>query len=156
MPAPYPTWAVNVSRVHLGLANLVLTDEANGFVIARNGIGPGAASKRKITVTAPWVEGRFLVNAIADIQTLKVDVRVSGPDFDWLDARIMEVVAAFSQWDFNLEVQVDGVDHQWQCEMCDGWSVGQGGVIQDVEVGSFTQIVTFNVPRQPTPLVGRW
>lgn len=157
MPGQWNVYAV-VGRASMGLGDLVITNTADltcPYVIGRNGFGPGSVQWRKKTVESPFVNGRFVVSQVKDAVSMTLSVRVKGASFDWLDYHVQQLVNAMSQFDYSVTWTINGVTHTYRCEAAD-WAIGEGGVIQDLEARSWTQMCNFVVPRQPVPLAGRF
>lgn len=146
------TLAVTVQDGSLGLTDLPLT-RANGYRIVRDGLGPGARLWRRQTVESPYVHGRILVGQSLDAMVATLHVRVEGSSAAQLETRMGALLAAMEQPAYVLEVVVDGVTYQWQCECADS-AVGDAGLFGMFEMAEFQQVLRFTVPRQPVPLDG--
>lgn len=142
-----PGFSVEVTISREGDTDLVLSCDT-GYNIARNGIGPGAVSWRRITVQSPFVSGRTLVHAIRDVGEVPIKLRVVGDDAEDVHEKINALLQAVSQFSYTITVDIDGVVYSWEAEPAD-WSVGEGGSWQDLHLRSNTQDVSLSIPVNP-------
>lgn len=138
---------VEVSRAELSLGSLTLSPD-NGYHIARDGIGPGDAQWRRISVESPYTSGRFLTHAVRDTQTVPLNLRVVGATNIQVFDRIHTLSAAFSQFQYTMLVTIDGVDFNWICEPAD-MTVGDSGAFTDLTLRSHQIKVGLSIPRKP-------
>lgn len=155
MKPPPMALSVQVSRDLLGgLAPLELnTTTGRSYRIAPGGVGPGAATWRRETVVSPVVDGRLLLGAVLDVQTLTVKVRVRASSYGVLEDRVRAVLHAFYQRSYSLTVTLGGEQRAWLCEPADS-AVGQAGQYDEDDYRGLQQVVTFSVPRSPIALAG--
>lgn len=138
---------VTVSRSELSLGSLVLSADT-GYYVSRKGIGPGDVSQRRITVDTPFTSGRTLVHAVKDVVTSPVDVRVVGTSVDQLFSKIDQLTAAFSQFRYSVQIDIEGHVETWVCEPAD-YAVGSSGAYDDLMIRSNMQMVKLSVPHKP-------
>ena len=147
------TRSLQVSRTDLSLAPLELWQPGK-YVIVDGSFGPGAQTYRRLTVDSPWVAGRFLTNAVADVQMVPLVIQVQSPDEAGLEPNITELLAAFKQFSFTMTSVHHGLGTQaWWCERAD-YAVGPSGVIDDFDLKFYEQAVSFTIPRSPVNAVG--
>lgn len=126
----------------------LILEPDTGYYIARDGIGPGAVSWRRDTVTSPYVGGDVLVHAVKDVQVIPVNLRVVGTTAEDLHTKIQTLTDAVSQFSYTVTAVIDNVEYEWTCQPAD-WSVGSSGAWMDMHLRSLTQPVTLSIPRQP-------
>lgn len=144
--------SASITRSELLLAPLSL-EVPGQYQIMRSTLGPGAISWRRQTASSPFVHGQVLVNAVKDVATSTLGVRVIGGSASSLWSRIDTLLRAFEQFSFDLTVALDGQTFTWRCQAAD-YSVGESGVFQDFHLRSLQQEVQFSIPRHPTPVAG--
>lgn len=139
---------VEVTITREGDTDLVLSCDT-GYNIARNGVGPGPASWRRITVQSPFVSGRTLVHAVRDVGNIDLRLRAVATSAVELHQKINDLLQAVSQFSYTITVEIDGVVYSWEAEPAD-WSVGEGGSWQDLHLRSNTQDISLSIPVNPS------
>jgi hypothetical protein len=142
--------ALTVTGRVLGSPDFLLAPDAGYTIVS---VGPGVRSWQANTVESPFMHGRVLVSRRLEQGSVPLVVRVSGVTVSQVATRTAALVAALEQFSFTLEVTVDGVVSQWACEGADS-SPGDGGSFDDVLLGNYMQLMTFQIPRHPIPLAG--
>lgn len=125
------------------------------YVIPDGTFGPGEQTHRRLTVSSPWVRGRFATSIVADAQIAPLQVLVQSPTEVELDQRIAHLIDAMTQFTYTITFTQYGLGtNSWVCEQAD-YAVGPGGVIDNFGLLFFEQPVTFSVPRSPVNAFGR-
>lgn len=143
------TTTATISRDLMSLDPLELTPEG-GYFIQRDGFGPGEISWRRNRAQSPFVMGQVLVHAVKDLQISTLKVRVEADTESELYFRMSRMCQAFDQFRYELVVQISSGIYTYQCEAAD-YSIGDNGNIQDLNLRSLTQTVTFSIPHAPKP-----
>lgn len=140
--------SVLVSRTLLGLADLEINDFEN-YYVASQFLGANAGWNRT-QIGAPWTDGTVTVNRTRQMVNEPLAVEVFGGDLEDVKNNVAELLDAFAQDAFTIDVTMDGFEYaKYQCEAADvqhGW-VGARFIEGQVQI-------VFSVPRQPVPLVG--
>lgn len=136
----------------IGTISLSLTP-ANGYELNAEGLGPGARTYRRDTITSPFCRGRWVIDAQLDTMSAPLSVLVMGDTAAQLEARLGTLLAAFDQRTYTLQVVIDGITHQWLCEPADS-SLGTDGIFDFWDLAAYQQVVHLIVPRDPLPLAG--
>lgn len=142
--------ALTVTGRVLGSPDFLLSPAAGYTIVS---VGPGVRSWLPNAVESPFMHGRVLVSRRLEQGSVPLVVRVSGSTVSQVDTRTAALVEVLEQFSFTLEVTVDGVASQWACEGADS-SPGEGGSFDDVLLGNYMQVVSFQIPRHPIPLAG--
>ena len=138
---------LTIDRSELLLGDLVIGEDAGGYSLIKEGIGPGQQSWRRLAVTSPWAHGERLVHAVKDAPSMNVDIRVTGTSHGNLWNRLDVLTRAFSQFSYDLTFDIEGAVFTWEkCQPAD-WAVGNGGQIDDRMIRSLKQEVRFVVRR---------
>lgn len=138
---------VTVDRSELGFADLELSAD-EGYYVSRGGIGPGPSTKRRTYAESVFVPGQRLVHSVADQVEQTLRIRVQGTSLNDLFYKIELLNQAFAQFNYQLDVDVDGETFTWDCDEAD-IVVGEGGNWNDLMLRSFTQMVDITFMRQP-------
>lgn len=108
----------------------------------------GARGWRRTYVESPWVDGRALVSAVADVEIGQLTFRVFGTLAEQ-KTRTQVLIAAFSQITYTTTITIDGQAHTWSdCEPAD-FTIGTGGSWSRVHWMAGQQNVTFQIPHGP-------
>jgi hypothetical protein len=138
---------VSVTREELNLGTLAVVP-ANGYYIARNGIGPGSQAFDKSHAVSPYVDGEFITHKRKQLARLTMGVNVRGANASQLHSRIQVLTTAMEQFMYRMFVSIDGVTFEWRCEAAN-WTLGEGGSWNDLMLRSYYQTVVFEVERMP-------
>lgn len=144
--APTLDIELTITRTELSLADLVI-GPANGYSIIKEGVGPGQQSWRKLTTSSPWIGGTQLIHAVKESPQMPVNIRVTGTSHANLWSRMATLTNAFSQFEYDLIFEIEGVTFTWEkCQPAD-YSIGQSGAIDGLMIRSLKQEVRFLVDR---------
>lgn len=121
----------------------------------------GSIAWRRVTAQSPTVAGRVGTGAVRDTPMVTGGIRCYGyganAELD-LQTRIADVIAVLTQqsatWTYTHGDGASPAIYQWKCTEPGDCSLGQGDVIQDMEMANLMQAVRFTVPRDPSPLQG--
>lgn len=137
-----------VTRDLLGLPSLELNDHVK-FVVGANLLGSQVSWERQ-TATSPWVEGEVTVNRRRGLVRENVEVWVLGDTYATMQTNLTELIAAFSQDRFSLQLTLGSAPAQsWFAETSD-YQVQ----FNNVSIVGQKMLVRFQVPRQPVPAAG--
>lgn len=122
---------------------------------------PGGLTWRRVTSTSPSIAGRVITGYVQDTPMMTGGIRCYGygtnPELD-LQTQIALVVSVLIQptatWTYTHGVGATPAVYQWAQSEPGDCSLGQGDVIQDMEMANVMQVVRFSVPRNPIPLQG--
>lgn len=133
-----------------GVVPLVIQalDPVGAHYVLSTGFGPGGSSSRRQTVESPFLPGRFLVAAVADVATAQVPVIAQADTAADLQDRLETLIAAFWQLSYTITLDFDGVAYAWTCERAD-YVIGDSGALSGPFLSQHAQLVTFTVPRSP-------
>jgi hypothetical protein len=96
---------------------------------------------------SPWVHGERLIHAVKDAASMNVDIRVTGTSYANLLTRMDVLTRAFSQFSYDLTLDIEGETILWEnCQPAD-WAWGNGGAIDDRMIRSLKQEIRFVVRR---------
>lgn len=115
-------------------------------------INPGPLIWVRNEVSAPYVHGRVLVNAIKDNPITEIVIRTYGASAAAVESNLAALLRAFEQFRYRLGITIDGVAHEWYCQPAeyapanDDWS--------KFELIARHQTYRFVIPREPTPIAG--
>jgi hypothetical protein len=132
-----------VTRNDLGLTDLNINDHVNYSLSAS--IMGGTVSWERREATSPWVDGSVTTARRRQKATETMQVNVYGGTQSELLDNMRELVEAFSQNSYTLKIVLKGTDYHYACEAAD-YSVEWG-----YKMHSEQAMVTFQVPRHPTP-----
>lgn len=138
-----------VTRTELGSGNLDLNTDTYKIITW----GPGEVQWERQTVGTPFFSGRYLVNARKVQMESLLGIRVTGLSKAHAQTELGALLAAFEQFEYELSITIEGVEHRYACEPAD-YSIGEGGQIQKFHLMSYKQEVTFTIPRMPKPVAG--
>lgn len=116
-------------------------------------VGPGGRSWRRHTVEGRYQHGRRLIGAVLETGTAVLVVRVYGSSWSQVSSRATTLINAFSAQSYTLQVTINGVTTQWECEPADVSLVG-GDSWQKFHAMSNMQEYQILIPRHPKPLQG--
>lgn len=138
---------VIIGREELGIGFMYLTPSV-GYYITRDGIGPGGVEWEKQHADSIFVDGSYMVARKKQMQVIPFSVWVKATSADQLHDRINVLTEALEQWEYYMTVTIDGIDYTWTCETAD-YEIGDGGAWQDLELRSYVQKVSAQIPRFP-------
>lgn len=142
--APYITRAVG--------GNLLLNDNVK-FKMDTPAEGEhGAVVINRRVATSPHMHGEALVGATKGMRSMNVRVLAKGVSQAVCNANLNELLAAFTQYTFDLHYVNDGIDYAWRCEMAD-FSADLRWAYYD-DLGGFYCPAKFIVPANPIQLAG--
>ncbi len=143
-----------VDRASLGLAPLQLWYPP-AYFLPEGGFSVGAVSWNRTSVQSPLVHGSFLTGATMNQVSSTLVVHCEGNSGAALRALLETVIQAFSQFDYRVDWDYDGMAGAWRCEPAD-WQVGAAGPIDELDLSlGWGQGIQLTVPRRPLPLLGR-
>lgn len=93
---------------------LALEDPDAGYEIVA--VGPGGRVWRRDYVEGTYVHGRTLLNAVLDVRTMPVIVRVMGDTWQEVATRAQAMVDALSQFAYLATVTMEDVTYYFVCE----------------------------------------
>lgn len=140
--------SVLVSRDLLGMGPLQIAYGPR-FYCAPQFIGAAVQWQRQ-QVTSPYFDGSVTVQRYRQQPTEQIAVEVKGDDLAEVRANIDELVTAFIQDSYVMDITADNSSFSYACEAAD-YQVGFFNVSRMV---SRQVQVVFSVPRSPVPLVG--
>jgi hypothetical protein len=142
--APYITRAVG--------GNLNLNDgAAYRMDKPAEGDAGGVVMVRRVS-TSPHMHGEALIGATRGMKSISARVLVGGVSAAVRNANVATLLAAFTQYTYELHYVNDGIDYGWKCEMAD-YSCDLRWVFYP-DLGGFYCPATFIVPTQPIPVAG--
>lgn len=138
---------VLISRGLLGEDDLSINDYVR-YYVTPDFLG-AQVNWNTVRVGSPWVDGEVTVSRTRGMVEEKVTVEVFGDTQGELQANLDELVAAFIQSDFTMQVNI-GSDNSiaFACEAA-SYTVPRSGP----RLIAGQQIVAFVVPRQPAQLL---
>ena len=126
-PQNYPVGALEVECYISTSANA--TNSINGtwlslndketFTIAKGSFEETAVQFRREEVTNPFVEGKFLVNALRDNITTSLIIRASGTRTYDTQYAVQQLTDALSQVTFKMITIIDGAKKVYNCYASD-------------------------------------
>lgn len=139
--------SLSVTRSELSLGDLDIIP-ANGYRVARHGIGPGALTMMRVTAESPFVHGQTLVHAKKNSVDMSLNIKVEGSStYDALE-KLNTLTDAFTQFEYEVYGEVDGYPFNWLCD-CADFEIGDGGQWNELLLMSSIQYVRFTFNRQP-------
>jgi hypothetical protein len=141
------TFSASVTRSDLGLLDLDINDLVN-YRVSSEIMGSMVTFDRKI-VSSPYVNGDVTVHRRRGNVNEKFSVLVYGDEQNDLQINVSELINAFTQNSFNLSFGLDSTIWSYKCEASDyqlEWN--------NAYFASGQLRVTFNLNRNPIPLVG--
>lgn len=142
--APYITRAVG--------GNLNLNDGINYRTDKPAEGEAGAVVMNRRVSTSPHMHGEALIGATMGMKSMTVRTLVTGASQAARNANMATLIAAFTQYTFDLHYVDDGIDYAWRCEMAD-YSFDLRWAFYD-DLGGYYCPAVFNVPTQPIPVAG--
>lgn len=115
----------------------------------------GGISWRRATAKSPYQHGEFLVGAVKDVMTGVIAIRCYGVDAAALQSAVVDLLAAFAQFSYNVNVTINGEAHEWSCEPADA-QMNQGQGFDKFAEGAKQQLWVFHFPRSPIPVEGSY
>ena len=114
--------SLKITRQELDESPLELNDGA--YLVASDGLRPGDIGYRREQVSSPWVDGEFTVHRHKESPEAQIVINVQGDSQSQLKAHIETLVKAFTQDEFDLELEINGAKWFWRGEAADhaiGW-----------------------------------
>lgn len=114
------TTIASVTRANLDtpLAELDINDLVN-YSLGR-AVRMGSVTWRKEAATSPYVDGRVIVHETRDAAEGSLVVYCMGDTHATLETNLSALLTAFTkQYSYQVKLQVEGVDHHWECERAD-------------------------------------
>ena len=142
--------SVTVDRNDLGLSTLDINDHVNYYVSSNSFLG-ATVSWQRTQVTSPFLDGSVTVTRNREQVTDNLSVEVLGTSYSNLMNNLGNLIDAFTQDTFNLQVAFSTSVLQYMCEAAD-YTVqfdSSRWIGQQV-------LVTFSIPRNPVPITGRF
>lgn len=140
---------VSVTRDALGLGPLQLSPGARYFVSGAQFLGAQVQWNR-VKASSPFVDGEVTIHRSRPNVTETVGVEIRADSAAELQAFTQELLGAFTQDSFHLNVSVDGAEFVYACEAADyqlvTWTTPR--------LASLRGQVLFSVPRKPLALSG--
>lgn len=134
-----------VTKPDLGGGSIVLTSD--GYRIeGEEGVEFGGLTWRRNMVTSPFVHGGFPVTQVKENSTLMLTIQVRGTSQADLGDKIAALVAAFSQFEYEVSITFD--DEEW-AYLC--WAADIVVGAQDERMAQWNIPVKLSIPRSPTP-----
>lgn len=146
---PNISLSVSITRTGLGLVDLEINDHIHSY-ITPSFMGADSPWNRT-AVTSPWLDGDVTVNRTRQKVTEPLQLEVLGGSLAEMDANAQALLEAFDQSDFHLIVDIGGQTHTYECEAADRTVLWTGPRMVEGQLQ-----ITFQVPRQPVPLVGTY
>jgi hypothetical protein len=137
-----------VTRTELGLGNLDLINDTYK-IEGETGIEFGGRGWRRNMVDSPFVHGSYPVTQVMDNATVILSLQVRAASLAALETAIAAVVAAFSQFEYDLYLILDDTTWAWRCYAAD-IVVGS----EDERMAQYNVNVRMSIPRAPIPLDG--
>jgi hypothetical protein len=136
-----------VSRDLLSLGDLDIN--SSPYRLAGPQILGGEQRWERQTAASPFVDGEVTVHRRRANVTDQIVVYVSGTDTANMFSNIRDLIDAFTQDRFTLQINIGTATNQWDCE-CADYSV----TVDTPHMVAKYGVVQFNVPRKPVPLTG--
>lgn len=140
--------SVLVHRDLLGLAPLQI-GMGPRYYCAPQFIGAAVQWQRQ-QVTSPYFDGSVTVQRYRQQPMEQIAVEVKGDDLGEVQDNVDELVSAFIQDSYVLDITADNASFSYVCEAADY----QVGFFNTARMVSRQVQVVFSVPRNPVPLVG--
>lgn len=138
-----------ISRLELSLAPLDLNDHVN-YQVASEILG-GSQTWRRMSVSSPYVDGEYTVNATRGRVEERFGVQVYAEDQQTLQENIGLLVDAVSQFRFQLRLEMDEAVYIWQCEAAD-YTLD----FNQSRMMAKRALVNLLIPRSPKLVRGGW
>lgn len=135
-----------VTRPEVGGGNLDLVSSTYK-IEGEEGIDFGDRTWRRNMVTSPFVHGEFPVTQALNNSMMPLSLQVRSTSQSGLSTAIATLVAAFSQFEYELHVQFDDVERAWLCYAAD-LRVGT----HDERFAQWNVNVKLTIPRSPIPV----
>lgn len=100
------------------LADLVITnDPAGALFLAEAGLGrPSFSFRKEYAPESPWVAGQALLAAVQDASAIPCNIYARGASTAAVEAAMVELEVALSQFIYTVTVEVDGVARSYEAE----------------------------------------
>lgn len=112
------------------------------------GVDFGQQSWRRNMATSPFVHGGFPVTQVLENSQATLAVQVKASDQDSLADSIAALIAAFSQFEYELHIKFDDTEWGWTC-----WAADVAVESHDERMAQFNTVVRFSIPRSPIGIV---
>lgn len=143
-----------VKRTELSMSDLVLNNPPTYRIVDPNP-GPGSLAWVRRVVTSPYVHGNTLVGAVKDEMEVALTVAVGGSTFTAIDAAVGTLIEAFSQFDYQLHLEFDGMPFTYNCQPANWTSSTRGdGSVDLADLRAGWQVYSFRIPRHPAAVAG--
>lgn len=140
----------SITRTELGAAPLSLdVDDVYSIV----SFSEGGVTWRRNAVTGKYQAGRRLVQAQKDSVTDVLLVRAYGSSWAEVNNRAGVLMAAFSQFAYQVTVTIEGVVRTAECEPADMDVVGEDSRRKGLTFENMREI-QFSIPRDPRLIAG--
>jgi hypothetical protein len=141
------TFEAAVTRTSLGLPALDINDNSNYIVSAE--IMGGTVTRERKSVSSPYVHGDIPVHSRKTSVTEPFAVYVMGESQSELQQNLVVLIDAFSQFQYNILLSVDGTEYLYLCEAAEYQIEWEHAHWHAQKV-----VVRFNVPRNPIAVTG--
>lgn len=136
-----------VTRTELGLGDLNIN--GSPYRIVGSTIFGGTQGWDRHTVSSPFVDGDVVVRQRRTNVTEQLGIYVSGTDTANMFTNIRDLIWAFTQIRYTLQINIGNSVNQWDCMTAD-YSV----LVDTPHMVAKYGVVTFNIPRRPGALAG--
>lgn len=140
--------SAKVSRPELGGGDLDINDHST-YIIATGSILGGTVQWDKKQVSSPVVEGDITTHRRRTNIMETLSIYVKGDSIGDMMSNIRDLVDAFTQDRYSVQINIGSSNNEWDCEAAD-YSV----TMDNVHVYNKYAVVTFSIPRKPVPLQG--
>ena len=138
--------SVIVTRTDLGLEPLQLW-QVGKFILPEGTFGAGQTQQRRSTTENNLVKGRYATAIVEGQRSANMGVHCMAYDIDDIQPLVEEVIAALTQFRFQLTWQWNGLGGVWACEAAD-WAVGEAGIINEGWLKVNNQPLYFVLPHR--------
>lgn len=133
-------------------AHLQIEDQTNGYRVVD--IGPGRVSYRRHVARSPWVHGEVVLDSLKEAVEMTLVVRVHASTQAILLNREAQLLRAFEQPTFDLDLTLDSTaEYQWRCYAAEVDTL-DGGVWSAPMLRAYRKTYVFTIPRDVVPLKG--
>lgn len=145
----FGAFVATVTRESLGLPVLNINDHVN-YQLGDQILG-GSQTWNRQSVKSPYVDGETLVNRTRAQVQEQFQVQVFGGTQTEMQQNIAALIAAFTQFTYQLSVQIDDATYTYQCDTADytvDWT--------NFRMMAHKALVKFQIPRSPKLINGGW
>lgn len=140
----------SITRTDLGLGQLSLDVDGTYSIVS---FSEGGVSWRRKAVDGKYQAGRRLTQAQKDTVTDVLLIRVYGSSWAEVNNRAGTLMAAFSQFTYQLTVTINGVVRTAECEPADMDVVGEDSRRKGLTFENMREL-QFSIPRDPRLIAG--